>query len=243
MEPDRTASAAGITGLLAAMRPLVSFAWRMLATLTICRTVFVAFQWDSIQVAGRLGPIYADGVIFDTALVCLVLILPLAAFPLLASNRFLVGAWRALFAGCLPLVLTIIVLLACATPSFVNPLDGRPALIFLEYLNDPAGVARSTWQQSGIAIVTAAVLGLALTLVNARRLAAIVARIRPVAFLPALAGMIVLLGPWMATFGFLADSVAAEVGQRPATAADIVVAAYNEADERGSRVVIPAPSR
>lgn len=213
----------------AALRPLVSFAWRMLFTLMICRSVFVLYDWQAVRGAGALGAIYSDGLEFDLALVLLVLLATIVAFPILASNERLVSAWRGLFTACLPFVLLAIVLIQCATPSFVDPLDGRPAPIFFEYLDDPVGVAMDLWAGFKAPIVFAATLALIATWVNTRRLAVIVGRVKPVGFMPALAVTPVLITGCFLALGLIADDVVAD-SQLMATqpAEPVTVAAYNE---------------
>jgi hypothetical protein len=218
-----------VTDLASALRPLASFAWRMLLTLTICRSVFVLYDWQAVRGAGALGAVYSAGLESDVALVLLVLLVPVLSFPVLASNRRLVNAWRGLFTACLPFVLLTIVLVQCATPSFVDPLDGRPALIFFEYLNDPAGVAAALWAGFRTPIVVAAVLALIAAWTSARRLAVIAGRVRPVGLMPALVAMPVLLTGCFLAFGLIADRVVADARRTETdTPQAVAVAAYNE---------------
>ena len=73
--------------LAISLRPLLSFAWRMVLTLTICRILFVAWQWQRVIDAHMLGNVFLQGLRFDLVLLGLMLLLPILAFPVLASNR------------------------------------------------------------------------------------------------------------------------------------------------------------
>jgi phosphoglycerol transferase MdoB-like AlkP superfamily enzyme len=172
--------------LAASLRPLFSFAWRMLLTLTIARSMFVIWQWQRVVEADMLLSIYIQGLRFDLVLLGLMSIVPVVLYPFLASNRFLVPAWRGLLRVCLPAVLLLVVFMECSTPSFVDQFDSRPNLLFFEYLNHPKEVAATLWGAYKIPILAAIVLVSGLTFMHSRQLGRLVDGIRPVGLLPAL---------------------------------------------------------
>ncbi len=167
------------------LRPLFSFAWRTLFTLTVCRTVFVVWQWQRVVDADMLATTYIQGLRFDLALVGLMLLVPVICFPVLASNRTLVPAWRGLLRICLPAVLLVIVFMECCTPSFVDQFDSRPNILFLEYLNSPREVAATLWAAYKVPIIVAVLLVSAITWINSRQIGRLAAPIQPVGVIPA----------------------------------------------------------
>jgi len=168
------------------LRPLLSFAWRTLLTLTVCRGIFVVWQWQRVIEADMLTSIFVQGLRFDLVLIGLMLTIPVLAFPLLASNRLLVPAWRGLLRICLPVVLLIIVFMECSTPSFVDQFDSRPNILFLEYLVHPREVAATLWAAYKLPILATAVLATAVTWINIRQFGRLVSRIEPVGVVPAI---------------------------------------------------------
>jgi len=168
------------------LRPLLSFAWRALLTLVVCRSIFVVWQWQRVIEADMLASIFLQGLRFDLVLVGLLLIAPVLAFPILASNRFLVPAWRGLLRVCLPAVLMVIVFMECSTPSFVDQFDSRPNILFLEYLNHPREVGATLWAAYKIPIAVSVLLVSWITWVNARQIARLVRPIQPVGLVPAI---------------------------------------------------------
>jgi hypothetical protein len=182
MKPDSLPLQAIATSL----RPLFSFGWRTLLTLTACRAIFVVWQWDRIVDADMLATVLAQGFRSDTVLLGLLLTVPAICFPFLASNSRLVPAWRALLTVCLPVALLLIVLMECGTPSFVDQLDTRPNLLFLEYLNHPRKVGASLWATYQLPILCAIGVTSALTWVNTRQIGKLVRRAVPTRALPAM---------------------------------------------------------
>jgi phosphoglycerol transferase MdoB-like AlkP superfamily enzyme len=174
------------------LRPLMSFGWRMLLILTISRTVFVAWQWQRVVDADMLGALYVQGLRFDIVLMGLMLVVPLLAFPLLASNRLLIPAWRGLLKICLPAVLLVIVFMECSTPSFVDQFDSRPNIFFIEYLNHPRDVAARLWIAYKIPILTTSFLATAMTWFNTRQIDRLVRNVQPVGVVPA-----ILIAPFL----------------------------------------------
>lgn len=174
------------TRLFVSLRPLFSFSWRMLLVLTISRSIFVGWQWQRVVDADILGPIFVQGIRFDVVLVGLMLAVPVLAFPVLASNRYLLPAWRGLLKICLPAVLLFVVFMECATPSFVDQFDSRPNILFFEYLNHPREVAATLWDAYRVPIVFTVLLVSAATWLNARQLGRLVRPIQPIGILPAI---------------------------------------------------------
>lgn len=172
--------------LATSLRPLWSFGWRMILTLTICRLVFVTWQWDRVIDADMLGTVFIQGFRFDLVLLGLMLAVPALCFPVLASNRFLVPAWRSLLRYCLPLALLLVIFMECSTPSFVDQFDSRPNILFLEYLNHPREVGATLWAAYKLPIILAVFVVSAITWVNSRQLGKLVRPIQPTGVIPAL---------------------------------------------------------
>ena len=51
--------------LATTLRPMVSFAWRLVVTLTVCRAALVAWQWQRVIDADMLGNVFLQGLRFD----------------------------------------------------------------------------------------------------------------------------------------------------------------------------------
>ena len=116
--------------ILQSLHPLFSFAARTLLLLLVCRSIFVIWQWQRVIEADMLATIFVQGLRFDLVLVGLMLIVPILAYPFLASNRVLIPAWRGLLKVALPAVLLLIIFMECSTPSFVDQFDSRPNILF-----------------------------------------------------------------------------------------------------------------
>ncbi len=172
--------------LTAALRPLLSFAWRMLLTLTICRSVFVLWQWDRVTSADMLANVFIQGLRFDLVLLGLMLAVPVLLFPFLAATRFTVPAWRGLLRTSLPIALMVVLFMECSTPSFVDQFDGRPNILFLEYLNHPREVGATLWAAYKVPIVFAMLIVSAFTWTNARQIGRLTHAIVPTGVVPAL---------------------------------------------------------
>ena len=172
--------------LTTALRPLISFGWRMLLTLTVCRIVFVSWQWQRVVDADMLGTVFIQGLRFDMVLLGLMLAIPVVCFPVLASNRFLVPAWRALLKVCLPLALLLIIFMECSTPSFVDQFDSRPNMLFLEYLNHPKEVGATLWAAYKLPILFAVLIVSTITWYSARQIGSLVKNIQPTGIIPAI---------------------------------------------------------
>ncbi len=168
------------------LRPLFSFAVRTLLTLTVCRSIFVVWQWQRVVEADMLLTVFVQGLRFDLVLIGLMLIIPVLAYPVLASNRLLVPAWRGLLTFTLPLILLLIIFMECSTPSFVDQFDSRPNILFFEYLNHPGEIAATLWAAYKIPIILTIILSSALTFFNARHIARLAKPIAAVGFGPAL---------------------------------------------------------
>ncbi|MFT5500533.1 MAG: hypothetical protein ACI88G_000663 [Woeseiaceae bacterium] len=181
------------TKLVTSLRPLFSFGWRMLLTLTVSRFIFVSWQWQRVADADIFGSVLVQGLQFDLVLSGLMLVIPVLAFPILASNRFLVPAWRALLSVCLPLALLITVFIECSTPSFVDQFDSRPNILFMEYLNHPREVAATLWGAYKLPIVVTILFVTSLTWLNSRQIGRLVTQIQPTGVMPAILATPVLL--------------------------------------------------
>jgi hypothetical protein len=173
------------TKLAISLRPLFSFGWRMLLVLTVCRIIFVVWQWQRVIDADMLGSVFIQGLRFDLVVLGLMLTIPVLCFPILASNRFLVPAWRGLLKVCLPAALLVIVFMELSTPSFVDQFDSRPNILFLEYLVHPTEVGATLWAAYKLPIVLAVLFVTTITLVNSRQIGQLVTPVRPTGLAPA----------------------------------------------------------
>ena len=106
----------------------------MLLALSVCR-------FQSPLDADVLASVFVRGLQFDLVLLGLTLTIPILSYPLLASNRILVPAWRGLLRFCLPSVLFAIVIIECATAPFIDMFDSGPSPYLLQYLNQPGEIA------------------------------------------------------------------------------------------------------
>jgi len=185
------------TRLAISLRPLFSFGWRMLLTLTVSRFIFVLWQWQRVVDADMLGSVVVQGLRFDLVLMGLMLAVPVICFPILASNRFLVPAWRALLKICLPIALLVIIFMECSTPSFVDQFDSRPNILFFEYLNHPREVGATLWAAYKLPIVFTIVFVSTITWLNSRQIGRLVRPIQPTGLAPA-----ILVTPLLLLFCF-----------------------------------------
>jgi phosphoglycerol transferase MdoB-like AlkP superfamily enzyme len=186
-------ASASVSRIFQSLYPLFSFAGRTLLLLLVCRTVFVIWQWQRVIEADMLATIFIQGLRFDLVLIGLMLIVPILAFPVLASNRVLIPAWRGLLKVALPAVLLLIIFMECSTPSFVDQFDSRPNILFLEYLNHPREVAATLWAAYKLPIIMTIVLSVLFTYFNVRHISRLVRSIQPVGIVPALLVTPVLL--------------------------------------------------
>ncbi len=177
---------ASVARFYQSLHPLFSFAARALLLLLAFRTVFVIWQWQRVIEADMLATIFIQGLRFDLVLIGLMLIVPILAYPVLASNRHLVPAWRGLLKVALPAVLLLIIFMECSTPSFVDQFDSRPNILFLEYLNHPVEVGATLWAAYKLPIILTILLSMVFTYFNVRHFARLVLPIQPVGIVPAL---------------------------------------------------------
>ncbi len=183
--------------VVVSLRPLWSFAWRTILTLTLCRMIFVAWQWQRVIDADMLGSVFVQGLRFDFVLLGLMLAVPVICFPLFASNRFLMPAWRSLLSVCLPIALLLLLFMECATPSFVDQFDSRPNLLFFEYLNHPREVGATLWAAYKLPIILAVLIVTAITWINVRQIGKLARAVQPIGVMPAL-----LVTPLLLVFCF-----------------------------------------
>ncbi|NQV86938.1 MAG: LTA synthase family protein, partial [Woeseiaceae bacterium] len=138
-----------------ALSPLLSFAWRLLLALSMARILLVTWQWDRVTEVGMLAPIVLQGIRFDLVALGMALVVPVMAFPVLASNDRLLPAWRTFLTIYLPAVLVIVVFLEFSTPNFISQFDSRPNILFVEYLKYPREVASTLWAAYKIPLLLA----------------------------------------------------------------------------------------
>jgi len=172
--------------LLVSLRPLLSFTWRVLVILSACRLALVAWQWPRVTDADMLANVFIQGIRFDLVLAGLFLAIPALAFPILASNRFLVPAWRTLLRFGLPVALVTIVFMECSTPSFIDQFDSRPNMLFFEYLNRPGEVGATLWAAYKLPIILAIAIVGVMARLTFRQFGRLVLPIRATGMWPAL---------------------------------------------------------
>jgi len=172
--------------LAISLRPLFSFGWRLLLTLTVSRILLVAWQWQRVVDADMLGSVFFQGLRFDLVLLGLLLSIPVLCFPILASNRLLLPAWRGLLKVFLPLALLVVLFMECSTPSFIDQFDSRPNILFFEYLEHPREVGATLWAAYKLPIFFAILIVTATTLINSRQIGRLVTPIVPTGVVPAI---------------------------------------------------------
>ncbi len=182
-----------LTRLLNTLRPLVSFAWRLVLVLTVARVLLVAWQWERVAAVDMLVPVFVQGLRFDLVLLGIALVLPVLSFPLLASSERLVPLWRGLLSVYLPTVFFAALFMELSTPSFIDQFDFRPNILFVEYLNHPREVAATLWGAYKAPLIFTVVFVTGLTVLVARQLRRIVAGARSPGPLPTLLVMPLLL--------------------------------------------------
>ena len=159
----------GSRNKLSALRPLLTFAWMLIALLTVSRLLLVVWQWERVSEVGMLVPVLIQGLRFDLVLLGIVCIVPVLLFPLLASTRRLFPAWQTFLRVYLPVMLLLAMFMELATPSFVQQFDSRPNALFFEYLNHPREVTATLWAAYKIPLLIAVVLMIGAGVVLARR--------------------------------------------------------------------------
>ncbi len=147
-----------LSALWSVLKPLVVYSLCVLIALTLSRALLIGWQFHRVTEVDMLATVFMQGFRFDLVILGLTLVLPILALPILASNRFLLPAWRLLLRFYLPAMLLLIVFMECSTPSFVNQFDSRPNVLFLEYLDHPKEVAATLWATEKLALVLAFLL-------------------------------------------------------------------------------------
>ncbi|HEY5642202.1 MAG TPA: LTA synthase family protein [Woeseiaceae bacterium] len=166
--------------------PLFAFAWRLLAALMVARILLVAWQAGRVVDADMLLPVFLQGLRFDIVLLGMALVIPILLFPLVASNRLLFPAWRALLRYYLPAVLLFAIFMECGTPSFIDQYDARPNILFVEYLDHPREVFSTLFSAYKLPLAIAAVLLAIVGTLVTRTFRTLSGRASPAGFVPAL---------------------------------------------------------
>ncbi len=183
----------GFRNKLSALRPLLTFAWMLIALLTVSRLLLVVWQWERVSEVGMLVPVFIQGLRFDLVLLGIVCVVPVLLFPLLASTRHSFPAWQTFLRVYLPVMLLLAMFMELATPSFVQQFDSRPNALFFEYLNHPREVTATLWAAYKIPLVIAVVLMISAGVVLARRYRRVTANMSPTGLLGAALVLPVLL--------------------------------------------------
>jgi len=138
----RPQNAGSVIGVL---RPLIFFAFVLIAVLTVSRLLLVIWQWDRVTNVDMLVPVFVQGLRFDLVLLGVILVVPLLLFPFLASTRRLLPVWQFVLRVYLPTMLLLAIFMELSTPSFMNQFDSRPNFLFFEYLDHPREVGATLW--------------------------------------------------------------------------------------------------
>ena len=176
-----------------ALRPLLTFAWMLIALLTVSRSLLVVWQWERVSEVGMLMPVLIQGLRFDLVLLGIACIVPVLLFPVLASTSRLFPAWRTFLRVYLPMMLLLAMFMELATPSFVEQFDSRPNALFFEYLNHPREVSATLWAAYKIPLVIAVLLMISAGAVLAYRYRRVTANMSPSGLLGATLILPVLL--------------------------------------------------
>ena len=166
--------------LVNSMRPLTSFAWRLLLVLFVARVLLVVWQWDRVDDADMLLTVFVQGLRFDLVLLGLFLFLPSLMYPVFASNQRVVRYWRHFLTAYLSACFLVAAFMEVSTPSFVDQFDSRPNILFVEYLNHPREIAATIWSAYRAELVLGLSFVAALVVWTWRRIALVTTRIQPV---------------------------------------------------------------
>ena len=113
----------------------------------------------------------------------MMLAIPVLLFPVLASNKRLIGSWRLLLRFYFPIVLLAAIFMELSTVSFVDQFDSRPNILFVEYLDHPGEVFATLWAAYKLPISIAMLLLVAIGFSVTRTFTAVTADIRPTGFI------------------------------------------------------------
>lgn len=183
----------GVRCLFGSLKPLFSFAWRLLLALSASRILLTVWQWQRVSDVDMLIPVFLQGFRFDLVLLGLVLVIPTLLFPFLASSQRLVAVWRAFLLWYLPGVLVAVVFLELSTPSFMIQFDSRPNILFVEYLGHPQEIMSTLWAAYKLPLIVAVLIVTAVAFHTITRFRPVVNQIRATAPVPAIAMLPVLL--------------------------------------------------
>ena len=172
--------------IITTLVPLFSFAWRLILVLTLARVALVVWQWDRVTGADMLATVFIQGLRFDLVLLGITLAVPMLSFPFVASNELFLGVWRAILRIYLPAVLLLVLFMEISTPSFIQQFDGRPNILFIEYLNHPKEVLATLWAAYKLPLAVAFSLLVPLAFLLLRTFSALAAPIAATRILPAL---------------------------------------------------------
>lgn len=181
---------ARLYALWSVLKPLAVYSLCVLIALTVARALLVGWQFERVTEVDMLATVFVQGLRFDLLILGLTLAVPLIAFPVLASNRMLVPAWRWLLRLYLPAMLLFVVFMECSTPSFVTQFDSRPNVLFLEYLDHPKEVAATLWATQKLSLTLAFMLCVFVVWFFNRKLKAMNAAMQPASLV-----MVVLAAP------------------------------------------------
>ncbi len=168
-----------VSALWSVLKPLALYSLCVLILLAVSRLALVAWQFGRVNEVAMLATVLLQGLRFDLVILGLTLALPILAFPVLASNRMLLPAWRWLLRLYLPAMLLFVVFMECSTPSFVTQFDSRPNVLFLEYLDHPKEVAATLWATQKLPLTLAFMLCVFVVWFFGRKIKAMNAAMQP----------------------------------------------------------------
>lgn len=188
--------------------PLLAFAWRALLLLSSARLALIIWQWQRVIDADMLAPVFVQGLRFDLVLLGLVLAIPALCFPLLASNRMLLPAWRFVLKFYLPIALLAILFMEVSTPSYIQQFDSRPNVLFVEYIDHPVEVLSTLWVAYKMQLFIAVVLLILVGRYSFRKFGHLTGTIQPLS-----AGSVLIIAPLLLFLCFAL--IRSSTGHRP----------------------------
>jgi len=162
------------------IRPLLSFAWRMLLVLFVARALLVTWQWDRVDDANMLQTVFVQGLRFDLVLLGLFLFIPSLMYPVFATIPRFADYWKRFLAAYLSLCFLIAAFMEISTPLFIDQFDSRPNILFVEYLNHPSEIAATIWSAYRAELVLGTAFVAALVVWMWRRIVPLTKRIQPI---------------------------------------------------------------
>ncbi len=160
---------------LGPLLPMAGFFFSSILFLSLSRLALALFNWERVVDLHTLVHVLLVGFRMDTALLCMVTVVPVLITLLLPA--FITGSkhYRLFISVFLCLWATLFVLMELSTPTYIAFFDTRPGRIFFEYLNHPREVGLlllGGFVIQSIFVFIGTVLGATAAYVGVRRLQA-----------------------------------------------------------------------